>query len=228
MRENFRFNCKSAIVNPDAPLANLARLLHKQDFRDGLLAILVFQYSAYEAGAGQTFWVKDRNGNEIPVITARYSIWEHLNHRARAGTPAKVAREIRQTVEHTGPGQRPRYDWVIAHVWSYFKPASGTGEDAENMPQQNAAGEGGVSGYSPVNLVRGMFAGRHPLGQPRGTGLAHPHATRSCTNERTDKPIPVMVQGCSSSCRGANSKNICPRWPISPSCSINRISAMDR
>ncbi len=31
---------------------------------DGLLAILVFQYDAYEAGAGKTFWVKDRNGIE--------------------------------------------------------------------------------------------------------------------------------------------------------------------
>jgi hypothetical protein len=29
-------NRQSLIVNPDAPLANLAKLLHKQDFRDGL------------------------------------------------------------------------------------------------------------------------------------------------------------------------------------------------
>jgi hypothetical protein len=117
---------------------------------DGLLAILVFQYSAYEAGAGKTFWVKDRNGIEVPVITARYSIWEHANNRERAGTPAKVAREIRQTVENTGPGQLPHYDWVIDHVWSYFKHAPGTDENVENMPQKNAAGEGGVCGYSPV------------------------------------------------------------------------------
>jgi hypothetical protein len=117
---------------------------------DGLLAILVFQYSAYEAGAGKTFWVKDRNGIEVPVITASYSIWEHANNRERAGTPAKVAREIRQTVENTEPGQLPRYDWVIDHVWSYFKRAPGTDEDAENMPQENAADQDGVRGYSPV------------------------------------------------------------------------------
>ena len=29
---------------------------------DQLLAILVFQYAPYEAGAGKTFWVKDRRG----------------------------------------------------------------------------------------------------------------------------------------------------------------------
>jgi hypothetical protein len=117
---------------------------------DGLLAMLVFQYSPYEGGAGKVFWVRDRNGIEVPVITARYSIWEHANNRARAGTPAKVAREIRQTVEKTGPAQLPRYDWVIAHVWSYFKHAPGTDENAENMPQENAASAGGVRGYSPV------------------------------------------------------------------------------
>lgn len=117
---------------------------------DRLLAILAFQYYPYEGGAGKTFWVKDRNGVEVPVITARYSIWEHANNRERAGTPAKVAREIRETVERTAPAQLPRYDWVIAHAWSYFKRAPGINENAENMPQENAAAEGGVRGYSPV------------------------------------------------------------------------------
>ena len=33
---------------------------------DGLLGILVFQYTPYEAGAGKTFWVKDRGGVRFP------------------------------------------------------------------------------------------------------------------------------------------------------------------
>jgi hypothetical protein len=117
---------------------------------DGLLAILVFQYDGYEAGAGKTFWVKDRNGIEVPVISARYAIWNYLNHRPRAGTPAKVAREIRQTVEKTPQGEQPRYDWVIVHAWSWFKKASGNDENAENMPQEDAAAKGGQSVYTPV------------------------------------------------------------------------------
>ncbi len=117
---------------------------------DGLLGLLVFQYYPYEGGAGKTFWVKDRNGIEVPVITARYSIWEHSNNRARAGTPAKIAREIRETAEKTPPKEMPRYDWVITHAWSYFKKAPGADENAENLPQANAAAEGGVRGYSPV------------------------------------------------------------------------------
>ena len=88
---------------------------------DGLLAILVWQYDCYETGAGKVFWVKDRNGVEVPVISARYSIWNHTNHRPRSGTPAKVAREIRQTVENTPAAELPRYDWVNIHAWSWFK-----------------------------------------------------------------------------------------------------------
>jgi len=117
---------------------------------EGLLAILVFQYDRYEAGAGKIFWVKDRNGIEVPVITARYSIWNHENGRERSGTPAKVAREIRQTVENTPSGDLPRYDWVIAHAWSWFKKSSSDDENAEDMPQENAAAQGGERGYAPV------------------------------------------------------------------------------
>ena len=124
---------------------------------DGLLAILVFQYDAYEAGAGKTFWVKDRNGIEVPVISARYSIWNHLNYRPRAGTPAKIAREIRQTVEKTTPGGQPRYDWVIVHAWSWFKKASGDDENAEDMPQEDAIAKGGQSVFAPVAWCAGRL-----------------------------------------------------------------------
>jgi hypothetical protein len=127
---------------------------------DGLLAILVFQYDAYEAGAGKTFWVKDRNGIEVPVISARYSIWNLLKHRPRAGTPAKVAREIRQTVEKTPWIEQPRYDWVIVHAWSWFKNVPGDDENAEdNMPQEPdaATAEGGQSIYAPATWCAGRL-----------------------------------------------------------------------
>ncbi len=116
---------------------------------DGLLGILVFQYTPYEAGAGKTFWVKDRGGVEIPVVTARYSIWEHTNQNPRSGTPAKVAREIRDTVAAAAAAS-PRYDWVIAHAWSYFRRSPGANEDAENMDQKDAPAKGGIRGYWPV------------------------------------------------------------------------------
>ena len=117
---------------------------------DGLLAILVFQYDCYEAGAGKVFWVKDRNGVEVPVISARYSIWHDTNRRPRSGTPAKVAREIRQTVENALRAELPRYDWVNMHAWSWFKKAPGTDENAEDMPEENAEANGGERVYRPV------------------------------------------------------------------------------
>jgi len=116
---------------------------------DGLLGILVFQYDAYEAGAGKVFWVKDRNGLDLPVVSTRFSIWSQIK-RARAGTPAKVAREIRQTMERTPSNELPRYDWVIAHVWSWFKPAPGSDELAQEVSQENPMAPGAVRGYEPV------------------------------------------------------------------------------
>jgi hypothetical protein len=115
---------------------------------DGLLAIFAFQYAPYEGGARKTYWVKDRAGNEVPVITARYSIWEHSNERPSSGTPAKVAREIQDTVNNQG--NQPRYDWVVVHAWSYFQKHDGTDENAENLEQRKAALKGGVRGYTPV------------------------------------------------------------------------------
>jgi hypothetical protein len=117
-----------------------------------LLAILVWQYDCYETGAGKVFWVRDRNGVEVPVLSARYSLWNHTNHRPRSGTPAKVAREIRQTIDNAPPAELPRYDWVNTHAWSWFKQAPGAGEDAEDMMPQDlrAEAQGGQRGYSPV------------------------------------------------------------------------------
>lgn len=111
---------------------------------DDLSAILAIQYSPYEGGEGKTFWVKDRRNVEIPVVTARYSIWEHTNARPRTGTPAKVAREIRESCA----GKTPHYDWVSVHAWSYFKRIAGNDETAEDMPQTNAEAQGGIRGYT--------------------------------------------------------------------------------
>jgi hypothetical protein len=117
---------------------------------DGLLGIMAFQYAPYEGGAGRVLWVKNRKGIEIPVVTARYSLWENCNNRPRAGTPAKIAREINQNVQQAKREARQNLDWVIVHCWSYFKQAAGANEDAENMQQQNAEQQGGVRGYAPV------------------------------------------------------------------------------
>lgn len=133
------------MVNVDSSDARKAYEVFAQA-TEGLWGILVFQYYPYEGGGGKIYWVKDRRGIEIPVMTARYSIWEHAQ-RPRAGSPAKVAREIRDTVSQT---DQPRYDWVVSHAWSFFRSAPGTDEQAEELPQLNARKRGGLRGHTPA------------------------------------------------------------------------------
>lgn len=118
---------------------------------DGLLGIMAYQYSPYEAGAGEIFWVKDGNGIEIPVVTARYTIWNNANQLGpRIGTPAKVARAIDETAAKAITEKRQTMDWTIVHCWSFFKESLGTDEDAENMDQESAFQNGGRKGVTPV------------------------------------------------------------------------------
>lgn len=139
---------------PDAKTA--LEVIAKQT--DGLLAILAFQYSPYNAGAGEVWWVRDRTGAEVPVITLRYQLWWNLNRRANAGTPMKIAREISTAVAQAVAEGRPRHDWALVHAWSYFQDAGdSTDENAENLPplRELPAGQtheslGGVRGYDPV------------------------------------------------------------------------------
>lgn len=124
---------------------------------DGLLAIFAIEQNAAQAGAGKTLWVKDRRGVEIPVITARYLIRGH-HDGPRAGTPAKIAHEIAETVSRTPADQLPRYDWTLVHIWSYFRHAPGDDEQAENVVQsearEQAAGaatdSAATRGYAPA------------------------------------------------------------------------------
>lgn len=55
------------VANADSPEALQAYETIVRE-TDDLSAILIFQYSPYEAGAGRKFWVKDRRGVEVPVI----------------------------------------------------------------------------------------------------------------------------------------------------------------
>lgn len=125
---------------------------------DGLLAILAFQYSPYNAGKGVVWWVKDKRGTEIPVISLRYQIWWNLNKRENAGTPMKVAREIGEGAAQAETQGKTRHDWALVHAWSYFRPAAAPGdENAENFspkrelpPDKSYAERGGVRGFEPA------------------------------------------------------------------------------
>jgi len=48
------------------------------------------------------------------------------------------------------PAGTPRYDWGIAHVWSYFRPDGSADEEAENVPPNDNPAPPATRGYSPT------------------------------------------------------------------------------
>ncbi len=117
---------------------------------DGLLGMLAIQYYPYEGGAGEVFWVKNRHGIEIPVVTCKYSIWANVTGRPRIGTPAKIARLINREAATAAEQGRRSYSWTVVHSWSFFKQAAGSDDQSENMPQEDASQRGGQRGVAPV------------------------------------------------------------------------------
>lgn len=79
---------------------------------DSLAGMLVMDYAPYHKGAGAIHWVKNKTGQNIPAVTARYAMWEGLNH-PRAGVPEKLAATINDDDQE--------FSWAAVHAWSKFK-----------------------------------------------------------------------------------------------------------
>jgi hypothetical protein len=71
--------------------------------------MMVMDYAPYHKGAGEIHWAEKRDGIEIPVITARFCMWEKMS-RPNAGSPGQIANFIHQdTVSNS---------WIAVHAWS--------------------------------------------------------------------------------------------------------------
>lgn len=110
---------------------------------DGLIGMIIFQYHPYEGGNGEIIWVENKNNIEIPVVTAKFSIWSHAGKdRTRCGTPAKVARQINEITSQPLSQAKSDFSVVAQHSWSRFKriaDANETGEELE-ADQKGLAG----------------------------------------------------------------------------------------
>lgn len=98
------------------------------DANDQLEGIVAIQYSPYAGGEGSILWVKNKKGYQIPVITARYSLWNFGNRNTpREGTPAYVANKLKSEANEQ------TFSLISVHAWSNFKNI-GTSNDelAEN------------------------------------------------------------------------------------------------
>ncbi len=112
---------------------------------DGLSGMIAVQYTPYEGGHGEVYWVKNARGQEIPVVTVRYCIWAG-SPTPGSGTPAKIARLLNTTAADAEQKGHRSQSVVMVHAWSRFREAAGEDETAEEVP----AGGTGTAGLSPV------------------------------------------------------------------------------
>ncbi len=89
---------------------------------ENLTGMLAVQYYPYELG-GEIIWADNGKGADIPVVTARYSIWNSVSHaRPNAGSPEYVAALINRDALRTPAGGEGKLAWTVVHVWSQFTP----------------------------------------------------------------------------------------------------------
>lgn len=80
---------------------------------DRLEGIIALQYSPYAGGGGEVFWVTNKNGYDIPVITVRYSLWDRIHERE--GSPDFIASKLE------AEAQVESFSAICVHAWSRFE-----------------------------------------------------------------------------------------------------------
>ena len=83
------------------------------DTNDRLEGIIALQYSPYAGGGGEVFWVTNKNGYDIPVITVRYSLWDRIHERE--GSPDFIASKLE------AEAQVESFSAICVHAWSRFE-----------------------------------------------------------------------------------------------------------
>lgn len=98
------------------------------DANDQLEGIIAMQYSPYAGGEGQIFWVTNKAGYDIPVITVKYSLWNFGSYNnQREGTPAYIANKLK--AEATAQS----FSVLSVHAWSSFSDIGSSNDElAEN------------------------------------------------------------------------------------------------
>jgi hypothetical protein len=96
---------------------------------ENLTGMLGVQYAPYHGGEGDVIWVENKEGLEIPVVTARYSLWKDLDFDERGGNVKKVANVINSDVE----GKTDVMNWTIVHAWSNFENPADRSEIAGGL-----------------------------------------------------------------------------------------------
>jgi len=116
----------------------------------GLLGIFAFQYYPYSAGKGAIHWVKGIQGDEVPIVSCRFTIWAQTG-RPRDATPAAIAKHLNALSKAGETTTDDAFSWVMIHAWSRFRQAPKDAPlDAEekDVPQDKVIPDS-ARGYEP-------------------------------------------------------------------------------
>jgi hypothetical protein len=112
----------------------------------GLLGILAFQYYPYSAGDGAIHWVDGADGDRVPVVSCRYTVWAKTGRPADT-TPSRVAALLNGLPTVGDTASAADFSWVLVHAWSRFRaPKAGVLRDDEDEVPQDSD-QGGSRGY---------------------------------------------------------------------------------
>jgi hypothetical protein len=111
----FGFICQ----NLDSEASKEAYQIYADEIED-LTGMIAVQYAPYEAGDGRIYWVTNKEGKHIPVVTSKFTIWENLDND-RVGDPWKIAGLINDEADKVHPDEDPKATWTMIHSWSYFE-----------------------------------------------------------------------------------------------------------
>ncbi|MGQ7867835.1 hypothetical protein [Sunxiuqinia sp. sy24] len=101
--------------------------IYAEELED-IVGIIAVQYAPYHGGNGEVFWQKNRNGIEIPVVTAKYSLWQGLQYEG-GGDIEKVS----DCINNHASENEETMDWTVVHAWSRFENPESSGEFARGV-----------------------------------------------------------------------------------------------
>lgn len=127
------------VEDTDSENALEAYRIYAREIED-LTGMFAVQYAPYSGGDGRIYWVQNKEGINIPVISAKYSLWANLREQYESGgNPGQIAEAINDDAIENSESM----NWTVVHAWSYFtKNSDGTFSDGQN--------EGAKMGLTPV------------------------------------------------------------------------------
>jgi hypothetical protein len=92
------------------------------------------QYAPYQGGLGEVYWLKNKKGINIPVVTAKYAMWKDQKMMEDyTGNPQTLPENINRDLEINKTESKKSFFWTSVHAWSEFKNPNNQEEKAAGV-----------------------------------------------------------------------------------------------